>query len=128
MIHPVFRLVAAQPQWLAEHASAYASLVAEELALSGERLQQRLFLQLTGAACLLVAATLAGVALLLWLSLPEAGLLRSPWLFVLTPALPLFVGLWVLRLAQGQVAHEPFARLRLQLGQDAALLRTSGAP
>jgi hypothetical protein len=127
MIHPVFRLVAAQPQWLAEHAAAYAGLVAEELTLSGEQWRQRLVLQLTGAACLLVGAMLAGVALLLWVSLPDAGM-RSPWLFVLTPVLPLCAGAWALWRAQGQVGHEPFARLRLQMSLDAALLRTSGAP
>jgi hypothetical protein len=125
MIHPVFRLAAAQPLWLAEHAAAYASLVSEELAQSGERLRRRLVLQLAGAACLLMAATLAGMAVLLWASLPAAGW-RQPWLFVLTPLLPLLAGLWVLRLSQAQVDHERFARLRLQLSQDAALLRSSG--
>lgn len=126
VIHPVFRLVAAQPQWLAEHAAAYASLVSEELAQSGERLRRRLALQLTAAACLLLGATLAGVALLLWASLPEAGW-RQPWLFVLTPVLPLAVGLWVLRLSRGSQDAEPFVRLRLQLSQDVALLRSSDA-
>jgi hypothetical protein len=127
VIHPVFRLVAAQPQWLAVHAAAYAGLVSEELALSGAGLRRRLVLQLTGAACLLVAATLAGVALLLWAGLPDAGL-RHPWLFVLTPVLPLVAGLWALQLSQAQTAHDPWARLRLQLSQDAALLRSSVAP
>jgi hypothetical protein len=127
MIHPVFRLVAAQPQWLAEHAAAYAGLVSEELALSSAGLRRQLALQLAGAACLLVAATLAGVAVLLWSSMPSDGL-RHPWLFVLIPALPLAAGLWAIQLSRAQVAHEPFARLRLQLSQDAALLRSSGAP
>jgi hypothetical protein len=127
MIHPVFRLVAAQPQWLAVHAAAYAGLVSEELALSGAGLRRRLVLQLAGAACLLLAATLAGVALLLWAALPEAGL-RQPWLLVLIPALPLMAGLWVLQLSRSQSTHDPLARLRLQLSEDAALLRSSGAP
>ena len=126
MIHPVFRLAAAQPLWLAEHAAAYASLVSEELAQSGERLRRRVVLQLTGAACLLVAATLVGVASLLWASLPDAGL-RHPWLFVLTPLVPLAAGLWALQMAQGEVDHARFARLRLQLSQDVALLRSTGA-
>jgi hypothetical protein len=128
MIHPVFRLAAAQPLWLAEHAAAYASLLSEELVRNGERLQRRLVLQLAGGACLLVAATLAGVALLLWASLPEAGSMRTPWLLWATPAVPALAGLWALRIAQAPVTQEPFARLREQLGLDAALLRTPDAP
>lgn len=128
MIHPVFRLAAAQPLWLAEHAAAYASLLSEELVRSGERLQRRMVLQLAGGACLLVAAMLAGVALLLWASLPEAGGLRMPWLLWVTPAVPALLGLWVIRIAQAPVTQEPFARLREQLGLDAALLRTPDAP
>lgn len=127
MIHPVFRLAAAQPLWLAEHAAAYASLLSEELVRSGERLQRRLVLQLAGGACLLVAATLAGVALLLWASLPEAGM-RMPWLLWLVPTLPALPGLWAWWAAQAPVTQEPFARLREQLGLDAALLRTPDAP
>lgn len=127
MIHPVFRLAAAQPLWLAEHAAAYASLVSEELQQSGERLQQRLVLQVAGAACLMVAFTLLGVALLLWASFPEAGAL-SPWLFWLTPAVPAVLGVWALRVAQGRATGEVFARLRGQLGQDLAMLRAPTAP
>ncbi|MBT9553420.1 MAG: hypothetical protein IV088_21470 [Hydrogenophaga sp.] len=127
MIHPVFRLAAAQPLWLAEHAAAYASLVSEELQLSGRCLQRRLALQLAGAACLLVAFTLAGVALLLWASLPEAGI-RSPWLFWLTPVVPAGLGVWAWLLAHAQAPSGSMERLRGQMGQDLALLRTPGAP
>lgn len=127
MIHPVFRLAAAQPLWLAEHAAAYASLLSEELVRNGERLQRRLVLQLAGGASLLVAATLAGVALMLWASLPEAGM-RMPRLLWLVPAVPALVGVWALWMAQVPVTQEPFARLREQLGLDAALLRTPDAP
>lgn len=127
MIHPVFRLAAAQPLWLAEHAAAYASLVSEELQLSGACLQRRLGLQLAGAAGLLVALTLAGVALLLWACFPEAGN-RSPWLFWLTPVLPAGLGVWALLLAHSQAPSGSLDRLRGQMSQDLALLRTPAAP
>ncbi|MGS5086242.1 hypothetical protein ACVC7V_07005 [Hydrogenophaga sp. A37] len=127
MIHPVFRLAAAQPLWLAEHAAAYASLVSEALQQGGERLQQRLVLQLAGAACLVVAFTLLGVAVLLWASFPDAGT-RSPWLFWLTPVVPAALGVWALRAAQGRAPEEVFERLRGQLDQDLAMLRTPTAP
>lgn len=126
MIHPVFRLAAAQPLWLAEHAAAYASLVSEELQLSGRCLQRRLGLQLAGAALLLVALTLAGVAVLLWASLPGEGT-RVPWLFWLTPVLPAVLGLWALLLAHRQAPSGSMDRLRGQMGQDLALLRSPPA-
>ena len=127
MIHPVFRLAAAQPLWLAEHAAAYASLVSEELQLSGERLQRRLALQLAGGACLLVAITLAGVAMLMWASFPDAGT-RSPWLFWLTPVVPAGLGVWALLVAHGQAPSGSMDRLRGQMGQDLAMLRTPATP
>lgn len=127
MIHPVFRLAAAQPLWLAEHAAAYASLVSEELQLSGERLKRRLALQLAGAACLLVAITLAGVAMLMWASFPDAGT-RSPWLFWLTPVAPAALGLWALLAAQGLAPSGSLDRIRGQMSQDLAMLRTPAAP
>jgi hypothetical protein len=127
MIHPVFRLAAAQPLLLAEHAAAYAGLLGEELSMGSARLKRRLALQLAGAACLVVAAMLLGVALLLWASLPGAGA-RAPWLFVLTPVLPAVLGLWALWQARDREAVEWFASLRRQLAEDAALLRIPGAP
>lgn len=127
MIHPVFRLAASQPLLLAEHAAAYAGLVSEELVSRGTSLKRRVALQLAGAAGLLVAIMLAGVALLLWASLPDAGF-RAPWLLWLVPALPAVLGGWALWLAQEPDTSEPFASLRSQLAQDAALLRTPLTP
>ena len=63
MIHPVFRLAAAQPMLLAAHVGAYAELVSEELHTSAAAVQRRLLWQLGGALCLAVAAVLAGVTL-----------------------------------------------------------------
>lgn len=126
MIHPIVRLAAAQPMLLAQHVGAYAGLAAQELASSGAALQRRLGLQLLAALCLVVAAVLAGVALLLWAVLPLAQA-PAPWLLLVTPLLPALPGLWAWWAAQTGTPTEPFARLRLQLALDAALLaRTQG--
>lgn len=127
MIHPVFRLAASQPLLLAEHAAAYAGLVSEELGARSDVLKKRLALQLAGLAGLLVAAVLAGVALMLWASLPDASF-RAPWLLVVVPALPGAWGAWSLWRAQERESSEPFAKLRSQLAQDAALLRAASPP
>ncbi|MDO9199905.1 MAG: hypothetical protein Q8K34_00640 [Hydrogenophaga sp.] len=127
MIHPVFRLAAAQPQLLAEHAAGYASLLSEALAASSARWQKRAAFLLAGAACLAVAAVLAGVAVMLWAALPEAAT-RNPWPLLLTPLVPALLGAGSLWLGQNRHPGEPFAVLRLQLAEDAALLRRTGTP
>lgn len=127
MIHPVFRLAAAQPMLLAAHVGAYAELVSEELHTSAAAVQRRLLWQLGGALCLAVAAVLAGVALLLWASLAP-GAAPAAWLFVATPLLPAVLGLAACWRAQAHRNGEPLARLRAQLAEDAALLAGHTAP
>lgn len=127
MIHPVFRLAAAQPMLLAGHVGAYAGLVSEELRIGAAAVQQRLLWQLIGALCLSVAAVLAGVAVLLWASRPLVDA-PAPWLLLATPLLPAALGLWALWRARAQHSAEPFARVRAQLAEDAALLARHTAP
>ena len=127
MLHPVFRLAAAQPQLLAEHAAGYAELLAEEITLSGHHLKQRLALQMVGMVCLGIALVLSGVALMLWAALPEQSL-RLPWLLIATPLAPALLGVLALWWA-GSLAPPPaFTALRAQLAADAELLRGSEAP
>lgn len=127
MIHPVFRLAAAQPMLLAAHVGAYAGLVSEELHTGAAAVQRRLLWLLGGALCLTVAAVLAGMALLLWVSLPP-GSAPPQWLFVVTPLLPAVLGLAACWRAQAHRSGEPLARLRAQLVEDAALLARHTAP
>lgn len=126
-MHPVFRLIAAQPMLLAGHVGAYAGLVSEELLTSAAAVQRRLLWQLAGALSLAVAAVLAGVALLLWVSLPP-GSAPAGWLFVVTPLLPAVLGLWAGWRAQAHSNGEPWARLRAQLAEDADLLARHTVP
>jgi uncharacterized membrane protein YqjE len=121
MIHPLVRLAAAQPMLLAAHVGAYAGLASEELHIGAIAVQRRWLWQLGGALCLTVAAVLAGVALLLWASLPP-GSAPARWLFVVTPLLPAGLGLAAWWRARAHRNGEPFARLRAQLAEDADLL------
>lgn len=127
MIHPVFRLAASQPRLLVGHVGAYADLLHEELALSGQVLQQRLLWQLACALCLTVTAVLAGVALLMWATLPLQDA-RAAWLLVVTPLLPLALGMWAADCARRYPQTDPFARLRAQLAEDTALLARHTEP
>lgn len=127
MLHPVFRLAAAQPQLLAEHAAGYAELLAEEIAVSGNHLKQRLALQMVGMVCLGIALVLSGVALMLWAALPEQSL-RLPWLLIATPLAPTLLGVLALWRASSLAAPPAFTAFRAQLAADADLLRASEAP
>lgn len=125
MLHPLVRLVAAQPQLLAEHASAYADLLADEVSVAASDLRRRLTWTLAAAAGLAVGVALIGVATLLWSALP-AGSLNLPWVMAATPLLPLAFGLWALAQGRSKGGPESFAALRQQLAIDAVLLRRAG--
>lgn len=120
MIHPVFRLAAAQPMLLANHVGAYAGLVSEELLLMVLALKRRWMWQLFGAICLSISAVLGGVSVLMWASLTLP--VGAAWWLVITPVLPGLVGVWAWWMACKSTHAMTFARLRLQLLQDTALL------
>ena len=127
MAHPLFRLVAAQPQLLAEHLSSYADLLAGEWTAGSGLLLRRLALQLVGLICLAVSGTLAGVALLLWLMLPHAGV-GLPWLLAAVPAAPAVLGLWAFLASARVPRRDATAVLRLHLAAYAEMLRRAAEP
>jgi hypothetical protein len=127
MSHPVFRLVTEQPMLLANHVGAYADMALEELGTTGAALKRQMGWQLMGVLCLVVAAVLGGVAVLLWAALPEAAS-GAAWVFIATPVLPALLGLGVLWGTQGQQRPTPFARLRVQLLEDVSLLNRHRSP
>lgn len=120
MVHPLVRLAASRPQMLAEHVAAYAGLLAEEVTVAAAQLKRQVSLNLVGVGCVAIGAILAGVAAMLWASLP---ILNAPWLLVLIPLIPALCGVVALRIAASEVARDPFAPLQRQLAADAAMLR-----
>ncbi len=125
MLHPVLHLLATRPQWLADHAQAYAELATAELDDTAMRTRRALLLATATVAALGVAATLAGVALMLWAITP-ALTPQAQGLLLATPAPPLLLALGCL-LAQRRTQRAAwFAALRGQLRADLALLREAG--
>ena len=127
MVHPLFRLVTARPQLLAEHVSAYTDLLAEELTATASLVQRRLALQTVALAGVAVGTVLGGVALMLWAALPE-GSLRLPWLLLFTPAVPLAIAAWAWALSGAVHTGDLLVTLRRQLAADTAMLRQAGEP
>lgn len=123
--HPLLALALLQPQLLVEHASACAELLAAEAEVAAAQWQRQGAWLAVAAAGLVLAAALAGTALLLWAALPT-GTLAQPLLMWLVPLLPLVPGL--LALAAARRRHPPaFALLRQQLAVDMRLLRQATA-
>lgn len=125
MVHPLVKIATTRPHLLAEHASAYAELLADEVMTTAAQLKRRLIFELVGLNCLVVAAILIGVAAMLWAALPP-GSVGSPWVLASAPAVPLAVGLWALTTGGSIAPADPFAVLRRQLAADAAVLNTAG--
>jgi hypothetical protein len=125
MVHPLFRLVTARPQLLAEHVAAYTDLLAEELGATAGLLKRRVALQLVALAGAAVGAVLSGVALMLWAAMPVDSI-RAPWLLVLTPALPWVLALWASMMSGTVARGELLVTFRRQLAEDAAMLRSAG--
>ncbi len=125
MIHPLLRLVATQPQLLADHAEAYAGLVGDELGRTVASFKQRLLLKAVALGLIAVTAILAGVALMLWAVIPAASM-QAPWALIAAPGVPAVVAVLCLLVVR-QPAVDTFAELRQQLAADLVMLREVSA-
>jgi hypothetical protein len=126
MLHPLLHLVATQPQLLADHAEAYADLVASEIGLVSATWKRRAALSAVALCCLGVSAVLAGVALMLWAVIPPADI-QAPWALLAAPALPLAAAAACLLAARSGGGASGFDKLRRQLHADITMLREAGA-
>ena len=121
MIHPLFRLVAMQPHLLADHAEAYAELVAEELGKTGALWKRRVLLGAMAVILVAVAVMLSGVALMLWAVTPDAKIL-APWALFVAPAVPALAAVCCM-FAAPRDTGEVFGDLKQQAAADLAMLR-----
>lgn len=122
MIHPLFLLMATRPQLLADHAEAYAELVAAEVANVSVAWKRRALLYAVALVCLAVAAVLAGVALMLWAVIPVASM-QAPWALLVAPILPIALAVWCLLVARSSGNASAFDNIRQQIQADLAMLR-----
>ena len=128
MLHPIFHLVATQPQLLGQHAQAYGELLGTELSTQAAFWGRRAILSALAVCFLSVSLVLAGVALMLWTTLvpePRAAL----WVLLTVPAAPAATALLCYGLARHRSAADAqaFAELRRQMQADMALLRELNA-
>ena len=125
-MHPLLRLIASRPQLLADHAQAYAELVAEEIPRVSAAWKRSALFTAAAAFGTTLALGLAGVALMLWAVLPEASM-RAPWALLVVPLVPLAAALACLLAAQRGGERAAFDELRLQVQADIGMLREVAA-
>ncbi len=125
MIHPLLRLIASQPQLMADHAEAYASLVSAEIGRSATSLKYRVLLNSVALCLVGVAAVLTGVALMLWAVIPTANI-QAPWALIAAPAVPAVIAVICVMVGQRK-SGDAFAELKQQVAADLVMLREVSA-
>jgi len=127
---PLLQLAATQPQLLAEHAGAWAQLLAAECTPAARAWRRRLLWASVAGVAGLLGLALAGVALMLWGLAPPAALAGAGGpLLLATPALPWAVAALAAWRARGRpqdTTQAALARLRRQWLADLALLGPAG--
>ena len=126
MLHPVLRLLATRPHWLAEHAEAYAELAAAEAGAAALAARRSVILAATVFSGLGLSAVLGGVALMLWAALPSLPG-ATAWVLWAVPALPFSAAILALLVKQSGSDEGSFVLLRQQLQADMVLLREAHA-
>ncbi len=126
-MHPLLHLIATRPELLAEHAEAYAALVAAEVPRITAAWQRRTLLQALAWCGVVAAVGLAGVAAMLWaVTAPDAAL-RAPWALLAVPLLPLIASLAFGVAAKAGDPGDAVAKLRDQIAADLQMLREAAA-
>ena len=125
-MHPLLKLIATEPQLLADHAEAYASLVSAEFGTASAALKRRAVLGAAALCCLGVTAVLSGVALMFWGVIPLANS-PAPWVLVVTPLAPALLAVVCLLAARAAGDAGAFDNVRSQVKADMALLRELGS-
>ncbi|MBP6645878.1 MAG: hypothetical protein KA207_08470 [Burkholderiaceae bacterium] len=123
-MNKLLRLFASQPHLLLAHASSYAALVREQGDRSLSLLCQRVYWLALAYASFVVGATLVGVALMLWIAVPQSSI-HLPWLLALVPSVALLVGMWAMLLAKRISPMPLWSVLQKQLDEDLALFSTA---
>ena len=126
MLHPIFHLVATQPELLGQHAQAYGELVGSELSAQASVWSRRALLMALALCLLGVTVVLAGVAIMLWATSVSEP--RSAWVLLAVPGVTglAAVACYVLARQRSVADAQAFAELRRQMQADLALLRELG--
>lgn len=121
MIHPLVRLLASEPHLVAEHVGAYAALIESEAKDVQRRWVLRLAVSIVALVCLVIAAMLTGVALMLWAVTPGLST-GAQWMLVIAPAVPAVVAIGAGVVAKRPSAERAFAGIQAQIKSDMQMI------
>lgn len=125
-MHKLLHLITTRPQLLVEHAEAYAALASEEFPRIGAAWKRRALFDALALCGATLSAGLAGVAVMLWASLPAVPP-QASWALVGIPLLPLVVAALCALAARGGNGREAVSNLREQVQADMRMLREVAA-
>lgn len=125
-MHPLLSLATSQPQLLVDHAAAYAELAGAELGWARARIQRIAVLGVASTLLLGLALVLAGVAALLWASMPLASM-TAPWALWAVPLAPAVAAALCGLVMKNSAPAQAFEKLKLQARADLALWREMSA-
>jgi len=121
MIHPIVRLIATEPQLVAEHVGAYAELIGDEAQQVQQRWKFKILFSVLALFLVFVAVVLAGVAVMLWAITPGLSA-ASQWALGLAPAIPAVAALAMGLAARRPSAERAFASIKAQVASDLRML------
>ena len=126
-MHPLFALLATQPQLLVEHALAYSALINQEMAQAYADWRRQTVLRAIALSCVGISWVLSGVALMLWVVTPSEEV-NTPWVLWLIALFPLAVAAICVVQARKSDQGNSFNRLTRQIEDDIAMLRAASTP
>lgn len=126
MLHPLLHVLATRPHLIADHVEAYAELVGDEVGKASTALVRRVALYAAAGISGAMGVIFAGIAVMLWGSLPSDGMPMA-WLLILVPAVPLIGAGVCLAMAMAKSDRSGFQKVKEQFTADMFLLREVGA-
>ena len=122
MLHPIFSLLVKRPDLVVEHLAGYAALAREEAQSTGTHMVERLLAWILVLLSAAVFLTLAGVAVMLGVTLD-----RFNWTLVLVPGVMLALGIVAAAAARKPMPPGSFSQLKEQVDADVIALRAAGS-
>lgn len=121
-IHPLLRVLATNPELLADHAAAYGALLEEEATKVVGSLALKIAMFAGAAFLMILALFFTGVALMLRGALPPSSY-PDGWALWAVPLGTLLLAMVLGLVARARPIEKPLAVIRAQLQSDIELLR-----
>lgn len=116
-LHPVLKLLTAEPQLVLDHVGGYADWLSSELGQASLQWRLRLILGAVALASVCAAVVLSGVAVMLAVMLPYPDA-AARWVLVFTPLFPLLLAVACVFTLQRKPCGGIVDQLKSQIKED----------